>query len=99
MPIEPDFLDYALGGYGARRDAATADAFERVGAHLLAGRPDKALAMLEYAQRLAPSDGGISLAIGLLGRLPPVWAACPDFCIWSKPAALWVGGVKCPLTR
>jgi GT2 family glycosyltransferase/glycosyltransferase involved in cell wall biosynthesis len=78
MPIEPDFLDYALGGYGARRDAATADAFERVGAHLLAGRPDKALAMLEYAQRLAPSDGGISLAIGLLGlKLGEPRAAAP----------------------
>jgi hypothetical protein len=37
-------------------------------------------------------------ALHLIG-LPPVWAACPDFCIWSKPAALWVGGVKCPLTR
>jgi GT2 family glycosyltransferase len=62
----PDLLDCALGGYGRPRDQATTETFGRVGSLLRAGRIEAALAMLEYAQRLAPSDGGISLAIGLL---------------------------------
>jgi GT2 family glycosyltransferase/glycosyltransferase involved in cell wall biosynthesis len=62
----PDFLDYALVGCGAKRDEATADAFQRAGALISGGRTVEALAMLEYAQRLAPADGGISLAIGML---------------------------------
>jgi GT2 family glycosyltransferase/glycosyltransferase involved in cell wall biosynthesis len=62
----PDFLDYALVGCGTRRDDATADAFRRAGALIGARRTADALTMLEYAQRLAPADSGISLAIGLL---------------------------------
>jgi GT2 family glycosyltransferase/glycosyltransferase involved in cell wall biosynthesis len=62
----PDLLDYALVGCGAKRDAATADAFRRAGALISNGRTADALAMLEYAQRLAPADGGIGLAIGML---------------------------------
>jgi GT2 family glycosyltransferase/glycosyltransferase involved in cell wall biosynthesis len=62
----PGLLDHVLGGGGAPRDAATANAFERVGTLLRDGRTRDALSMLEYAQRLAPQDGGITLAIGLV---------------------------------
>jgi GT2 family glycosyltransferase/glycosyltransferase involved in cell wall biosynthesis len=62
----PDLLDYALSGCGRPRDHATAETFSLVGSLLRVGRISKALEMLEYAQRLSPSDGGISLAIALL---------------------------------
>jgi GT2 family glycosyltransferase len=61
-----NLLDYALSGCGKPRDRETAETFGRVGSLLRVGRTNDALDMLEYAQRLAPSDGGISLAIGLL---------------------------------
>jgi GT2 family glycosyltransferase len=62
----PGMLDHVLGGGGVPRDAATADAFDRVGALLRGGRTRDALFMLEYARRLAPQDHGITLAIGLV---------------------------------
>jgi GT2 family glycosyltransferase/glycosyltransferase involved in cell wall biosynthesis len=65
-PAVPDLLDRAMAGCGAPRSVAVADAFARAGPLLKAGHTAAALATLEYAQRLAPSDGGISLAIGVL---------------------------------
>jgi hypothetical protein len=78
-PASLDLLDYVLVGCGAKRDEATADAFRRSGALIDAGRTREALAMLDYAQRLAPSDGGISLAIGLLRLNIGDPAACEPF--------------------
>jgi GT2 family glycosyltransferase/glycosyltransferase involved in cell wall biosynthesis len=68
VPSEDDSapLAEALHGRAAGRPEGAADSVRRAAAFLGAGRPADALAMLEYGQRLAPSDGGISLAIGLL---------------------------------
>jgi GT2 family glycosyltransferase/glycosyltransferase involved in cell wall biosynthesis len=66
LATPPDLLDRALGGCGTARDPDIAAIFARVGALLDDRRTAEALAMLEYAQRRAPSDGGISLAIGVL---------------------------------
>jgi GT2 family glycosyltransferase/glycosyltransferase involved in cell wall biosynthesis len=61
-----DALDFAIAGCGIRRDAPTADALRRAGLLLSAERVRDALAMLDYARRLAPSDSGIRLALGLV---------------------------------